>query len=107
VGGTALRAVAGETGSGGSPAPVSPVMPSLHLGQAMSEFPDVAGADQLPEGGVIAWRHGPVVAGGTAAPDPPPRIPLPEPDKLGIVVVLAPVCIHVGRRAAVPERAGS
>jgi hypothetical protein len=31
--------------------------------------------------GVIAGRQGPVGAGGVAAPDPPPRVPAPEPVK--------------------------
>src|SRR5690242_5257874 len=55
---------------------------------------------------MIAWRHGPVVAGGAAAPDSPSRKSLPEPGKLGILSVLALLCVHDGRRTAVPERAG-
>jgi hypothetical protein len=53
----------------------------LGLGEAAGEFIEVAGADQAALGGVIAWRQGPVGAGGVAAPDPPPRVPAPEPVK--------------------------
>jgi hypothetical protein len=64
-------------------------MPCFGLGEAAGEFADVAGADQLARGGVAGWRHCPVIAGGAAAPEPPPRVPAPEPVKLGILVVSA------------------
>ena len=54
-------------------------MPAFGLGEAPGEFIEIAGADQLAMGGVIAWRQCPVAAGGVAAPDPPPRVLAPEP----------------------------
>ncbi len=60
-------------------------MPSFRLGDALGEFADVASADQLALEGVTAWRHGPVISGGVTAPDPPLRVPAPEPLELGIL----------------------
>src|SRR5215831_7534116 len=54
-------------------------MQALGLGEALGEFIQVAGGDQLSLGGVIAWRQCPVVPGGLAAPDPPPRVLAPQP----------------------------
>lgn len=54
-------------------------MLALGLGEALGEFMQVVGGDQLPLGGVIAWWHGPVVSGDLAAPDPPPRVLAPQP----------------------------
>ena len=61
-------------------------MPSFRLGDALGEFADAASADQLALEGVTAWRHGPVISGGVTAPDPPLRVPAPEPLELGILV---------------------
>jgi hypothetical protein len=69
-------------------------MPFLRAGEAASEFPEVASGDQLARGGVTAWRHGPVIAGCAAAPDPPPRVLAPEPVKLGILVAPASAGVH-------------
>ena len=69
-------------------------MPFLRAGEAASEFPEVARGDQLARGGVTARRHGPVIAGCAAAPDPPPRVLAPEPLKLGILAVPAPAGVH-------------
>jgi hypothetical protein len=49
----------------------SQAMPSFRLGEAAGQFTDVTGADQLADGRVTGRRHGPVIAGGAAAPDPP------------------------------------
>jgi hypothetical protein len=49
----------------------SQAMPSFRLGEAAGQFTDVTGADQLADGRVTGRRHGPVIAGGVAAPDPP------------------------------------
>ena len=76
----------------------SRVIPFFRPGETASEFANVTGADQAVHGGVIAWRHRPVIAGGVAAPDPPPRIPPPEPLKLGIVVAATVPGVHRGRR---------
>jgi len=57
----------------------SPGIRAFGLGEALGEFIQVTGGDQLPLGGVIAWRHCPVVPGGLAAPDPPPRVLAPQP----------------------------
>src|SRR5262249_1333834 len=54
-------------------------MRALGLGEALGEFIQVAGGDQLPLGGVIAWRQCPVVPGGLAAPGPPPGGPARQP----------------------------
>jgi len=54
-------------------------MLALGLGEALGEFIQVAGGDQPPLGGVIARRQCPVVPGGLAAPDPPPRVLAPQP----------------------------
>jgi hypothetical protein len=43
---------------------------------------------------VTAWRHGPVISGCAAAPDPPPRVLAPEAVKLGILAVPAPAGGH-------------
>jgi len=57
-------------------------LPFLRAGRGgRAEFPEVASVDQLARGGVTAWRHGPVIAGCAAAPDPPSRILAPEPLK--------------------------
>ena len=69
-------------------------MPFLRAGEAASEFPEVASVDQLARGGVTAWRHGPVIAGCAAAPDPPPRVLAPEPLKPGILVIPASAGVH-------------
>ena len=53
-------------------------MLALGLGEAPGKFIQVAGGDQFPLGGVIAWRQCPVVPGGLAAPDPPPRVLAPQ-----------------------------
>ncbi len=71
-------------------------MPSLRLGETVGDFADVTGADQFVRHGVMAWRHGPVVAGCVAAPDPPLRVLAPEPLKFGILVVPAVVGVHGG-----------
>src|SRR5690348_11659957 len=75
----------------------SSAMPSLRLGDALGEVADIAGADQLAHGGVIAWRHRPVSSGGAAAPDPPLRVPAFEPLQLGVLVVPARAGGHGGR----------
>src|SRR5215470_4912358 len=67
----------------------------LGLGEATGKFIEVAGADQAALGGVIAWRHGPVGAGRVAAPDPPPRVPAPEPVKPVAPVARAPAGGHL------------
>jgi hypothetical protein len=69
-------------------------MPSLGAGEAAGEVTDVAGVDQPARGGVTAWRHGPVIAGCAAAPDPPLRVLAPEPHELGILAVPAAACGH-------------
>ena len=74
----------------------SRAMPFLRLGHAAGEITDVHGVDQLARGGVIAWRHCPVVAGCAAAPDPPSRVLTPELLKLGILVVPAAAPGHGG-----------
>src|SRR5215510_14971021 len=70
----------------------------VRLGETASEFTDVAGADQVARGGMIAWRHRPVIAGGMAAPDPPPRILTTEPLKVGLLVAATVAGAHCGRR---------
>ena len=85
----------------GSPAPAMlslRAMPSLGPGEAAGQLTDVVSADQLAYGGVIRWRHGPVIAGCAAAPDPPPRVLAPERRKSGIPVVLARPGVHGARR---------
>jgi hypothetical protein len=77
------------------------VMPSLRLGEAAGEFSDVPGADQLAHSGVITWRHCPVIAGRLAAPDPPPRVLVPEPVKFGIQAPPAWAGVHGRGRPAV------
>ncbi len=72
----------------------SQAMPFLRMGEAASEFTDIASADQLARGGVTAWRHCPVIAGRAAAPDSPPRVLAPEPLKLSILVVSALAGVH-------------
>jgi len=47
---------------------------------------------------MIARRHRPVIAGGMAAPDPPPRILTAEPLKVGILVAATVPWAHCGRR---------
>src|SRR5258708_2115848 len=71
-------------------------MPSFRLGDALGEFADVASADQLALEGVTAWRHGPVISGGVTAPDPPLRVPAPEPLEFGILVVAVGAGSHGG-----------
>jgi hypothetical protein len=71
-------------------------MPSFRLGDALGEFADVASADQLALEGVTPWRHGPVISGGVTAPDPPLRVPAPEPLELGILVTAAGAGGHGG-----------
>src|SRR5258707_8349826 len=71
-------------------------MPSFRLGDALGEFADVASADQLAVAGVTAWRQGPVISGGVTAPDPPLRVPAPEPLELGILVVAVGAGSHGG-----------
>jgi hypothetical protein len=77
---------------------ISQVIPLVRLGQTATEFTHVTGVDQVVRGGVIAWRHRPVITGGAAAPDPPPRILAPEPLKAGVVVAAAVAGVHRGRR---------
>src|ERR1700726_3455653 len=67
------------------PARGSPPIAPLRLGQALRELTGVAGADQVTLGGVTRWRHRPVVAGGAAAPDRPPRVLAPELLKLVVL----------------------
>ena len=67
----------------------SRVLQALGLGEAPGEFIRVVGGDQLPLGGVIAWRQCPVVPGGLAAPNPPPRVLAPQPVKSAVPVVRA------------------
>jgi hypothetical protein len=74
----------------------SQAVPSFRLGEAAGQFTDVTGADQLADGRVTGRRHGPVIAGGAAAPDPPLRVPAPEPVKLAILVVPAVAGGHGG-----------
>lgn len=83
-------------------------MLSLGLGEAAGQLTDVVRADQFTHGGVVRWRHGPVIAGCAAAPDPPPRVLAPEPRKFGIPVVLARPGVHGGQRqvAARPRCCG-
>jgi hypothetical protein len=69
-------------------------MPLLGLGEAAGEFIEVASADQVALGGMIAGRQRPAAAGGVAAPDPPPRVLAPEPVKAAVLVVRAPVRGH-------------
>lgn len=64
-------------------------MLALGLGEAPGELIQVAGGDQLPLGGVIAWRQCPVVPGGLAVPNPPLRVLAPEPLKSTVPVVRA------------------
>src|SRR6266567_2986304 len=75
-------------------------MPFVCLGEAAGEFTDVTGTDQLAYGRVTGWRHGPVFAGGAAAPDPPLRVLAPEPPEPGILVVPALAGGHGGRWGA-------
>ena len=82
-------------GSWASAALRSWAMPFLRAGEAASEFPEVASVDQLARGGVTAWRHGPVIAGCAAAPDPPPRVLAPEPVKPAIRGVRAAAGGHL------------
>jgi hypothetical protein len=65
----------------------SPVIPLFGAGEAAGEFVGVAGADEFVHGGVAGRRHRPVIAGRLAAPDPPLRIPAPQPLQAGILVV--------------------
>ena len=69
-------------------------MPAFGLGEAPGEFIEIAGADQLAMGGVIAWRQCPVAAGGVAAPDPPPRVLAPEPVKPAVPAGRVPAGGH-------------
>ncbi len=57
----------------------------LRLGEVAGEFTDVTGADQLTHGRVTGRRQCPVIACRTATPDPPLRVPAPEPLELGIL----------------------
>ncbi len=50
----------------------------LGLGEALGQFVEAVGADQLVQGGVAGWRQCPVAAGGVAVPNPPLRILPPE-----------------------------
>ena len=69
--GTLGRGVRGHDGRD------SQVTLALGLGEAQGEFIQVAGGDQPSLGGVIAWRQCPVVPGGLAVPDSPPRVLAP------------------------------
>ena len=69
-------------------------MSALGLGEVPGEFIEVAGASQAALGGVIGWRQRPVVAGGAAAPDPPPGVLTPEPVKSAVPVARAPAGGH-------------
>ncbi len=64
-------------------------MPLFGLGEAVGEFAEVAGFDQVMLGGVIAWRQCPVAAGGLAAPDTPLRVLAPDPVKFTVPVIAA------------------
>jgi hypothetical protein len=77
-------------------------LPSFRAGEAAGEFTDVGGGDQPACGGVTAWRHGPVIAGCAAAPDPPPRVLALEPLQLGILIVPA----SAGGHGVSPQAAG-
>jgi len=79
-------------------------MPSLRLGEAAGEFTDVTGADQLTHMRVPGRRQGPVIACCAATPDPPLRVPAPEPLELGIPVVPAVTGGHRGRWQAAALR---
>ena len=79
-------------------------MPSFRLGEAAGQLTDVTGADQLADGRVTGRRHGPVIAGGAAAPDPPLRVLAPEPVKLAILVVPTVADGHGGRWQAAALR---
>lgn len=91
-----------------APAPLGlPAMLSLRLGEAASEFTDVASGDQIACGRVAGWRQCPVLAGCPAAPDPPPRVPAPELVELRILVVPAGTAGKgAGWRAVAPRAAG-
>ena len=72
--------------------------PTLGPGEAAGQLADVVGANQLAYGGVVQWRHRPVIAGCAAAPDPPPRVLAPERPKFGIPVVPARPRVHGGQQ---------
>jgi hypothetical protein len=74
------------------------VLPCFGLGEAVDEVAKVAGADQPADGRMVAWRHGPVIAGGAPAPDPPVRVLAAEPLKFGALVVPALAGVHGGRQ---------
>jgi hypothetical protein len=80
-------------------------MLSFRLGEAAGQLADVTGADRLADGRVSGRRHGPVIAGGAAAPDPPLRVLAPEPVKLAILAVPAVAGGHGGRWQAAALRA--
>jgi hypothetical protein len=80
-------------------------MLSFRLGEAAGQLADVTGADRLADGRVSGRRHGPVIAGGAAAPDPPLRVLAPEPVKLAILVVPTVADGHGGRWQAAALRA--
>jgi hypothetical protein len=68
--------------------------PAFGLREAPREFMEVAGADQGALGGVIGRRQRPVTAGGVAAPDPPPRVLVPEPVKPAVPASRLPAEAH-------------
>ena len=70
------------------------VIPSLRLGEAVGEFSEGRGADQIVRDGVTARRQCPVIAGGTAAPDPPSGVVAPEPLKFAPLIVPAVAGVH-------------
>src|SRR6266550_3661128 len=102
----ARHQVTGRDGRDGSASLLSSqAVPSFRLGEAAGQTTDVTGADQLADGQVTGRRHGPVIAGGAAAPDPPLRVLAPEPVKLAILVVPTVAGGHGGRWQAAALRA--
>jgi hypothetical protein len=75
-------------------------MPCLGPGETAGEVLDAAGADQAVHGGMPAGRHGPVIAGCAAAPNPPPWVLASEPLEVGVLVVPAVAGVHGGRQRA-------
>jgi hypothetical protein len=78
----------------------SQVMLPLGLGEAAGEVTDITGADQFAHGRMTGRRQCPVIACRAATPDPPLRVPAPEPLELGILVAGG----HRGRWQAVTRR---
>lgn len=74
------------------------------LREALREFTDVTGGDQLMHTGVTARRQCPVIACCAATPNQPLRVPAPEPLELSILVARAGTGGH-GRGRRHNERA--